>query len=217
MPGGSIARDTVTARSGVGSMLATLTPDFTNADGFNEVWATKAFRGFQGLAARYVVEFDLRVEQVDPLSKLQLKLFQFLLGTRSDGYSVLSLVLESAGGKPRVRFMEENFVVDDPATSEVELSPYPPDHAYIAAFNINEWSHVTFVLEANEPGGTNNRASLTVGKTLLSDGPLFFALHQYEPTIDLGFPFVFRTLTQDPPSTAWQARYDNVLVRVELR
>lgn len=219
VPGGTIARDTTAARSGVGSMLATLAPHRTQDDAFNEVWVTKAFRGFAGLRARYVVEFDLRVEQVDPLSQLQPKLFQFLLGSTSDGYTVLSLLLSSSeAGKPLLSFLEQDVVVDDPATPEVELSPDSPPHPFSAVTNLNEWAHVTFVLELNEPAGFDNRASLTVGDTLLYGGPLFFALREYEPTIDLGVPTVLGTITQLEASTGtWQARYDNVVVRVELK
>jgi hypothetical protein len=218
VPGGSIGRDTTAARAGMGSMLASLAPHLTQDDAFNEVWATKAFRGFAGLRARYVVEFDLRVEQVDPLAKLQLNLFQFLLGSKVDGFTVLSLLLASSeAGKPLVSFLEQEFVADDPATPEVEASPASPPHPFSPVPNLNEWAHVTFVLDANEPSGFDNRASLTVGNTLLYGGPLFFALREYEPTIDLGLPTLLGTITQVEPGTAWRVRYDNVLVRVELK
>jgi hypothetical protein len=219
VPGGSIGRDTIAARAGVGSMLASLAPHRTPDDASNQVWVTKAFRGFAGLAARYVVEFDLRVEQVDPLSQLQLKLFQFLLGSRSDGYTVLSLLLTSSDtGQPFLSFLEQDIVFDDPTTSADEGSTDSPPHPFSAVSNLNEWMHVKFVLEANEPGGFNNRASLTVDDTLLYGGPLFFALREYEPTIDLGLPTLLGTISQLEASTGtWQARYDNVLVRVELR
>jgi hypothetical protein len=212
--GGTIDLDTRGARAGTGSLLATVSAGIVSSGDYFGVLASESF-DFEGVPARYSVEFDLRLEQIDPELGRQVKLFQFLFGTPEVGFNQLTLQLESHGGDASARFVENDYAPNDssgtskePATRPAEFKPVP---------NINEWVHVRFSLEAYEPSGTDNRASLIVGQTVLYDGGLYFALRRLHPTMELGFPTVDGYFTQDAPSNAWRARYDNVMVRVEPR
>jgi hypothetical protein len=214
-PAGAIVNDGQAARSGKGSLLAVVNDGVGPADYF-AVIANKTFQQFEGKPIHVEVDFDLRVEQIDPGRGRRVMLFQFLFGTLAEGYGQLTLQLESSGLNAHARFIENDTV--KPEAPGVVPPTLTVSHALKPVPNVNEWVHVRFTLDAVNPSGPGNHASMVIDDTVLFDGALNYALRRLEPRIELGIPWVDTELiTDQDTSKIWRVRYDNVLVRIQPR
>jgi hypothetical protein len=197
---GVLKNDGNASVSGDRSLLAIMN-DGIKGD-YVAVAATQSFAEFEGKAFRATIDFEMRVEQIDNTPDHFATVFQFLLGA-DPSYSQLVLSLVSKGEDVSSRFREN--------ISE----PCPPagctkDHPFKNVPNLSEWAHVSFVLEQDDPGGSDNHVTVKVDDAVLFDGKLAFDLHKENPRIELGVPWI----DGKGEDKSWRVRYDNVLVNI---
>ena len=197
---GVLKNDGNASVSGDRSLLAIMNEGVKG--GYVAVAAVQSFPEFEGKAFRAEIDFEMRVEQIDNTAEHYATVFQFLLGDES-AYTQLVLSLVSKGEDVSSRFREN---VSEPCPAE----GCTKDHPFKKVPNLSEWAHVSFVLEQNDPGGSDNRITLKVDDTVLFDGELSFDLQKDNPRIELGVPWI-AGMGQDK---AWRVRYDNLLVNI---
>lgn len=215
---GSIGRDDHAARGGRGSLLAVVNPRVPTCSQCNlSVCVWKTFPELQGHQL-LTIEFDLQVEQVDSIPGHRTALFRFSLGSAERGYSDHTLQLQSTGDGVEMAFIEfdTDAQVAGSTSPPVRNSPFnygwqpgPPKH---------EWVHVKYELDAVDSNASGNSVRLEVGNVSLAKHLLHYTLRYWEPMFALGFPLVDQEEFADGETNeGWQARYDNVLVRIEPR
>jgi hypothetical protein len=157
------------------------------------------------------VEFDLRVEQIDPTPTRRISLLRVLLGSDEIGYTQHTLGLESSGSSVRAAFIEQDTEAAAPAsTAAPAVMVWQHDFAPKPA--LGQWVHVKYVLD------TDSFVTLTIDGSALFDNPLQYALRSTGGHLEIGVPWVDMTqFTERDTSKTWRVRYDNVLVRREPR
>ena len=197
---GVLKNDGTAAVSGDHSLLAIMN-EGVKGD-YVAVAAVQSFEEFAGEPIHAEIDFEMRVEQIDPTKDHYATAFQLLFGN-DNNYSQLVLSLVSKGTDVSSRLRENIGATcpDDGCTV---------DHAFKNVPDLGEWAHVSFVLDLKEPGGTDNRATLTVDDTVLFDGKLSLKIDNVNPRIELGIPWI----AGQGDDKLWRVRYDNLLVNI---
>lgn len=219
VPESSCAIDGNDARAGRRSLLAQVNDGINLCDTCFYPWAELALPDLQG-PSKLTVDFDLRVEQIDPVDGRRIPLFQLLWGTDAVGVTEHTVQLESSGGHVKSAFVE--YITDPlpPQGSPEQPLPgaTPSEHAWLVTPALSTWVHVAYTLDIQDSLGTANVATLKVDDVVLFDTRPVFSLHNTGVRMRLGILWVETSATQPPDaSKTWRLRYDNVLVRYEPR
>ncbi|MET0344080.1 MAG: hypothetical protein ABW252_23905 [Polyangiales bacterium] len=214
--GGVVARepgDSVSPRTGLRVSVAEGIPAGTYVSmGLHEALPASA------ASRTLAIDFDLKVEALDPKPGRDIVAFQLLLGDgdgdgeRDGERNQLVLDLQSAGGgSVRARF-NENLLAADGSSLDATL------HELAMQPVTGSWAHVSFLLDVRAPSGGKNQVALRIGPrdgapsqaVKLFEGPLKHALRGGQPHMEVGIPWLSTAELTAP----WRIRYDNVLVRI---
>lgn len=201
---GSIRANDDEALSEPNSLLATVQGSFDDDVHYAASALQRTFTAFEGQPIRVRVEFDLRVESFDPFTNAHVIAFQFLFGDPEGDYNALVLNLESRKTRIAAQFTETVGPKFDQRAGDYENTP-----------DVDDWVHVEFELDAQNPEGRDNggknHVTMHVDDVKLFDNDLSFDLRGGPPRMELGIPWVDYNIATRP----WRIRYDNVLVYVE--
>ena len=214
--GGSVQIDNSVSRAGQDSLSVQINEGVSVCDNC-PLYAvvSLALPGHQ-LGTKLTVEFDLRVDQIDPAIGRRIFLAQLFSGSLTDGFIQHTVQLESRGGSVRIGFVEIDTEVKSASTMDAVTTPY--EHGFVPTASLAQWAHVKYVLQIENPTGLGNFATLSVDDTVLFDGSLQNPLRATPVRLEIGVPEVDISLfAAQETSKSWRVRYDNVLVRREPR
>jgi hypothetical protein len=213
--GGTIEIDSNAARAGHDSLLVQVHEGVAYCENCVGILAGLALPDWQA-PTKLSVEFDLRVEQIDPTASRRIVLFQLVWGTWEAGFTQHTLQLESRGGSFRAGLVEFDTNGEFQASEEPPTPPF--DHDFAPTGALSQWMHVTYTVHAKSATSTSNVAKLTVDDVVLFDASPRFALRAENLRLEIGVPWVDTSyFAEQDLSKRWQVRYDNVLVRSESR
>jgi hypothetical protein len=214
--GGTINTDTVadTARAGRGSMLAVLHADVEACGDCLSALGALHYEDFTG-ANRVSVDFDLRIEEIARTAGQRAMAFQILLGTDETGVTQYQLQLESRNGKVVAVYVE--YDTDAQAPFSLGTAAWVAYESDIeVGLALNEWVHVSYVLDNVGSDGLVQRASLTLDDEVLFDGAADARPRSAHPIIELGLRSIGTSDgTGQVASESWRLRYDSFLVGIE--
>lgn len=215
--GGTIEIDNSASRAGHASLLAQVNEGVSNcAETCLGLSVGLWLPDFQD-PTKVVADFDVRVEQIDPTAKRRIVLFQLQMGTYEAGFTQQTLQIESHGLSVRAGLVEYNTAGAVPGSTAAPAFTVI-DHLFQPTAALAQWVHVTYELDADDPNGTANHVKLTVDGVVLFESSPAYALRNAHVLMQLGVPWVDMTgFAADDKSVGWRVRYDNVLVRTELR
>jgi hypothetical protein len=202
---GSIATDELDSLSPTHSLLVSYQGMPASA-AYTAIFAYKDFPDYASTNISIAIGFDMKVEVVDTTANSRVSAFQFLFG-QADPLSQLVLNLESKSTEVSAEFTENasnSATTTDPAdrgTINTGLRDGP---------TLNQWAHVRFELDVNQPTGITNSAKLYIDEEKLFDGALQKRLYGLTPRMELGLPYVDVAHATSP----WRIRYDNMLVTI---
>jgi hypothetical protein len=218
--GGTIAHDSTAPRAGMSSLLAVLDQGVTPCDGCLHVGVGKGLPDFVG-PTRVTIEFDVRVDQADSRPQHSIMLWRYILGRDDIGYTMHTLMLDSANGDGlSAAFVEwdaDGVGPDVVIDQNTELPPVVPYwHDEQPALGLYQWSHVKYVLDAAGVTDRGVNVTLTIDDVELFNNVPHYAVHNGHPRLEMGIPEVtFTDFSQGESTEIWRVRYDNVLVRNE--
>lgn len=217
--GGSIEIDNGAARSGKNSLLVQINQGLSVCDNCIDAFAGLYLFDLQK-PVLLAVEFDVRVEQVDPNVSRRIVLAQLSFGTTELGFTQHTLQLESRGNESVRAGIIEFDTPGQPPSSTAAPSSDTFVHDFSPVASLAEWVHVTYLLDVTEPRGTANTLAVWVDDFVVFYGAPQFALRNTNLRLELGVPWVVMstaTFGAQDTSQRWRLRFDNVLVRSESR
>jgi hypothetical protein len=199
--GGAVSGDSSFSLTPPNSLLVSVPGVAT--PGYTASAVQRTFGTFEGKPMDVHVEFDMKVEQVDPRAGARVLAFQFLFGLGTAVYDQLVLNLTSTGANVTSQFTQN--------LGGTAQGTFAGDILHAPA--LDKWVHVTFDLAVFNPNGAantaglGNNAKLKIDQETLFDAGLMFPLHMNQPRLELGIPGVDTSAGVE--TKPWRVRFDN--------
>ncbi len=197
--GGAITVDSLASVSPSMSLLAKTSTAL--AGSLAHAIRRKEFAAFADTKAGFRIDFDMRIEDIDPANQAQITVFAMLFGLENDYYQLVMNV-DVTGGVFSLKMAENAYAAD--------ASGYQA-HGFAGPAPLqNKWLHAHIEIDVRSPSGTDGNAlRVSIDGKSQFDGSLSVPLKGKAPRVEMGIGYV------KAPSAPWTIRYDNIVADVK--